>query len=84
MRLASAIDFGTEHQDFLNLLSQNNIDVNSARQVLARIASVDAQRVFVEIFLDYGNPGPGSQDVRIRLYYIKNAGSFVYDGSTIR
>jgi hypothetical protein len=84
MKLVTAIDFGTQHQQFLDLLSQNSIDPNSARQIVARISNVDPQRTFIEIFLDYGDPGPSSKDIRIRLFYVKNSGTFVYDGALIR
>jgi hypothetical protein len=84
MRLAAAIEFGTEHQQFLHLLAQNSIDPNSARQILARITKVDIERLFVEIFMDYGDLGPSSKDVRIRLFYVKSSGTFVFDSAVIR
>jgi hypothetical protein len=84
MRLVTAIDFGTQHQQFKDLLAQNNIDSDSVRQILARISNVDTQRVFIEIFLDYGDPGPSSKDVRIRLFYVKTSKTFVYDSALIR
>lgn len=84
MKLSLAIDFATQHQQFKTALNQKGIDENSARQIIARLANVTSQRVFVEIFIDYGAPGPSSLDARIRLFYDIHSGSFIFHDVAIR
>jgi hypothetical protein len=84
MKLSEAIDFATQHQQFLNMLQQNNINPDVANGLEARIAHRDNQNVFVEIMVDYGFSGPGSNDVRARVHYHQQSGTFFFDNVAIR
>lgn len=78
MKLSDAIQYATEHDNFLSFLKQRNIDPNSAHQVLATISNVNEKFVESRIYIDFGTPGQSSNDVRIIIDYNKQTGDFSF------
>ena len=76
MKLSEAIEYATNHQNFLSFLKQRNIDPNSAHQILATISNVGNRFVENRIYIDFGAPGQSSNDVRVIVDYDKQAGNF--------
>ncbi len=84
MKLTEAIGFATENPQFLQLLQQNNIGIDSANGISASIVHDDNNAIWIEIIVDYGYTGPGSNDVRIRIHFDKAPGNFIFDNVAVR
>lgn len=69
MKLSQIIEFATEHEIFLNFIQEHQIEIDSAHQILAKITNVTEKAVEHRIYIDFGNVGQSTSDVRIIVDY---------------
>lgn len=79
MKLIEIIAFATQHNQFKLFMQQHNFDPDRTNQLTARLVKVDLNFSYIEIFLDFGTPGPGLGEVRVRSRYVRQSGSFIFD-----
>jgi len=77
MKLTEAIEFGTNHKDFLKFLIKNRITLDSAWSLSAKVESSKNKReVNITIIIDYGSQGETVGDVRVLVQYNVRSGNF--------
>ena len=78
MKLSEVIQYATNHDKFLEFLSHRHINPDSAHEILAKISNVTDSTIEHIIYVDFGNPGQSSNDVRVIVDYDKNTHDFVF------
>lgn len=76
MKLSEAIHYATNHDRFLSFLNQRHINPDSAHEILAKIVNVTDATIEHRIYIDFGNRGQSSNDVRIIIDYDKRTHNF--------
>ena len=71
MKLSEAINYATNHNRFLSFLQQRAINPDSAHEILGKITNVTDSTIEHRIYIDFGNKGQSSKDVRIIVDYNK-------------
>lgn len=78
MKLSEVIDFATNHDMFIQFLRQSNINPDSVHELTAKITNVTADAIEHRIYFDFGNPGSGTQDVRVIIDFDKTTRNFKF------
>jgi hypothetical protein len=79
MKLVEGILFATSHQRVTKCLIENNISPESARTITATVVTWNENSIFIEIRLEFGKPGESPGDIRVRIHFDVQSGSFVFD-----
>jgi len=76
MKLSHVIEFATQHEIFLDFMKNHNIEIDSAHQILAKITNINEKAVEHRIYIDFGNVGQSTSDVRIIIDYDRQKQNF--------
>lgn len=78
MKLSEVIHYATSHNTFRDFLSQRRINPDSAHEILAKITNETDSTIEHRIYIDFGNRGSSSNDVRVIIDYNKNSRDFAF------